>query len=97
LLLSLFFVPGSFPYQLFGMSDAEEAKRWERTNTANLWELAKTGGYCARAKASGKEKGKRLKTKLSPIAKSHHGSEIPQLKSERRGKSGSSSFTQWVK
>jgi integrase len=34
-----------------------------------LWKLAKTGGYYARVKVSGKEKWKSLKTKLSSVAK----------------------------
>jgi hypothetical protein len=51
------------------MSDGEKAKRWERTNTANWWKLAKTGGYYARVKVNGREKWKTLKTKLSSVAK----------------------------
>jgi integrase len=51
------------------MDAGKKAKRWERTNTANLWKLAATGGYYARVKVNRKEKWKSLKTKLSSVAK----------------------------
>jgi len=51
------------------MNEKKKSKRWERTNTANLWKLASTGGYYARVKVNGKEKWRSLKTKLSSVAK----------------------------
>lgn len=51
------------------MNEEKKAKRWERTNAANLWKLASTGGYYARVVVNGKEKWRSLKTKLSSVAK----------------------------
>jgi len=51
------------------MEQGKSAKRWERTQTTNLWKLASTDGYYARVKVNGREKWKSLKTKLSSVAK----------------------------
>jgi hypothetical protein len=64
--------PRCVPHRFSALSGADAGKKekhWERTNTANLWKLASTGGYYARVKSNGKEKWKRLKTKLSSVAK----------------------------
>ena len=51
------------------MTTGKTTKRWERTNTTNLWKLAATGGYYARVKVNKREKWKSLKTKSSSVAK----------------------------
>jgi len=51
------------------MNKEKKKKRWERTNTANLWKFVSTGGYYARVKVNGKEKWRSLKTKISSVAK----------------------------
>ncbi|AWI08732.1 tyrosine-type recombinase/integrase [Ereboglobus luteus] len=47
----------------------KKAKRWERTNVANLLKLAPGGGYYARVIVNGKQKWRSLKTKIFSVAK----------------------------
>jgi hypothetical protein len=56
-------------FYTFDVETGKKTKRWERTNTANLWKLAASGGYYARVKVNGREKWKSLKTKLASVAK----------------------------
>jgi integrase len=56
-------------FYTLNMETGKKAKRWERTNTTNLWKLALTGGYYARVKVNGKEKWRSLKTKILSVAK----------------------------